>query len=243
MLKKLSFSALAMASAVSFAGTMGPVVQDSGYSFFIGGAAGIGMLQGDYTGYNPVNTDTHYASLGDNSFIGGGLLGIQTVLANNVYLALVGNVLYNSQDSVQRSSTGPSTNPVRNHDVTVSNDFQYGGNIRLGMKMGNATPYILGGVEAGKWELGLGNISSTWNRGIAPLSGINYSKTLTGGQAGAGILVALNNNWNMGMEYAHTWFGDVNVDLIDGVTAFRWNHKADIQQDQVLFSLNYIFNA
>ncbi len=201
------------------------------------------MLQGDYSGFDPFNADTHYARLGNNSFLGGGLIGIQTVLSNNVYLAVVANVLYNSQDGVQRLSKAPATNPVQNHVVSVTNDFQYGGNVRLGMKLGNVTPYLLGGVESAKWELGLVNQSAAWNRGLAPLSNMTYSKTQAGGQAGAGALIALNNNWNLGMEYAHTWFGDVNVDLIDGLTARRWNHKANIEQDQVLFSLNYTFNV
>ena len=45
------------------------------------------------------------------------------------------------------------------------------------------------------------------------------------------------------MEYAHTWFGNVNVTLVDSVTNFSWNHQTKVQQDQVLFSLNYAFNA
>lgn len=242
MYKKLASCALLMATSGVFAGTMGPVVEESGYSFFIGGAAGIGMLQGEYRGYDPLSADTHYARLGNDNFLGGGLLGIQTVFPNQVYLALVANALYNSQDDIQRLSKAPASAPIPNHVVNIENDFQYGLNVRLGRRLDNVTPYILGGVEAGKWEMSLGNQSALWNRGIAPFSNREYSKTKAGGQVGAGALINLTSEWTIGMEYAHTWFNDVSVNLTDATTLHTWNHKAKIQQDQVLFSVNYVFN-
>lgn len=153
---------------------------------------------------------------------------------------MVGNALYNSQNATERSSDNGAA--IANHIASVKNNFQYGGNVRLGKKMGIATPYVLGGVEAGSWEMILGNNTAVSNRGIVP--GANgYSKTLVGPQAGAGVSLALNSNWSAGMEYAHTWFGNLNAGLIDSVTAFSWNHQSKIQQDQVMFSLNYMFNV
>ncbi len=243
-LTKISALALLLGSGSAIAGSMGAVATEPAYNFFIGGTAGIGMLQGQYSSENPSNADTHYARIGNNTFLGGGLFGIQTVRANDLYLALVGNALYNSQNATERSSTVIVAGAaVANHIATVKNDFQYGANVRLGKKLGIATPYVLGGVEAGSWEMVLGNNNTVSNRGIAPGSHNGYSKTLVGPQAGVGVSLALNDNWSAGMEYAHTWFGNVNVTLVDSVTNFSWNHQTKVQQDQVLFSLNYAFNA
>ena len=243
-LTKISTFVFLLGSGSVIAGSMGAVTAEPAYNFFIGGTAGIGMFQGQYAAVRPSNGDTHQARIGNNTFLGGGLLGIQTVRANDLYLALVCNALYNSQNAIGRSSTViVAGTPVANHVATVKNDFQYGGTVRLGKKLGIATPYVIGGVEAGSWEMVLGNNNAVSNRGIAPGSNNGYSKTLVGPQAGIGVSLAVNDNWSAGMEYAHTWFGNVNVTLVDSVTNFSWNHQTKVQQDQVLFSLNYAFNA
>jgi len=228
--------------ALSSAGAMGPMPSGCDTTFFAGGAAGVGMLQGNYEAFDQLNTDYRYARMGNDNFLGGALFGVQTVMPNSVYLALVGNALYNSQSATQFLSTGPTTAPLRNHVVSLLNNFQFGANIRLGMKMNNVTPYILGGAEAGTWEMGLANRSATWTRGIAPNSDIQYKKTLIGGQAGAGALIDLNPFWSIGMEYAHSWLSHISSNLLDQTTLHFWRHKAVVNQDQILFSVNYKFS-
>lgn len=236
MFKKMAcFALLSTASAIGFAGAMGPVAMCQGVSFFVGAAGGIGMLQGDYSASDFANRDRVYTHLGQNNFLAGAVFGLETVLPNTVYLAVVGNGLYNSQSDTVFTSA--------NHIATIQNNFQFGANLRLGVQMGNITPYILGGAEAGTWRLGLDNPGNSWNRGIAPRLFTDTSDTRIGPQAGAGVLLNLNNYWSLGLEYAHTWFGNVSMALNDGLTFRHWVHQANINQDQVLFSAAYKFNT
>lgn len=234
---------LLLTSSMSFAGTMGPQVMEPEYSFFIGAAAGVAALSGHYTATSPLpngSFDIHGAKPSGNSFLGGGLLGVQKYFYNNIYAALVGNVLYNSYSEQIRLSTSATTG-VTTMDVNLKNDFQYGLNVRLGKRFGTATPYLLAGVEAGQWDMTLTNNSSTAGRGLAALSSTTFSQTKSGFQGGFGTLVNLTENLNFGMEYAHTWFGDISN--MGNVISQNYTHKAKIEQDQVLFSLNYIFNV
>lgn len=243
MIKKMACVVfLSVASALAFAGEMGPVLFGRNIIFFAGGAAGVGMLQGNYTAFDPLNADTHYTKLANNNFLGGALFGAETVFSNNMYLALVGNALYNSQSSVQFLSKSPATAPVADHIISLFNNFQFGANLRIGMQMKNVTPYVLGGIEVGTWELGLANRSSHWVTGIAPNSDSQYKKTLIGPQAGLGTLIALNSYWGIGMEYAHSWLSHVASNVLDNSNRHFWRHKASVAQDQILFSVNYKFS-
>jgi len=235
---------LMLVNFVSFAGTMGAVEPpQSEYSFFVGGTAGISTLSGHYTATAPLangSTDIHGARPSGNSFLGGGLLGVQKYFNNNVYAAIVGNVLYNSYDNQVRLSTS-STTGITTMDVNLKNDLQYGANVRLGTKLGTVTPYFLAGVEAAKWDMTLTNNSSSSGRGISANSTSTFEKTKTGFQGGFGTLINLTENLNFGMEYAHTWFGDTSNN--GNLPQQNYTHKAKIEQDQVLFSFNYLFNV
>ncbi|WP_237762271.1 outer membrane protein [Legionella shakespearei] len=182
----------------------------------------------------------HGSKPSGNSFLGGALLGIQKYFYNDVYLALAGNALYNSYDTSIRLSTSATTG-VTTMDVNLSNDFQYGLNVRLGKRFGTATPYLLAGVEAGKWDMTLTNASNVSARGLLANSSTTFGKTRSGFQAGLGTLVSLNDNWNFGIEYAHTWFGTISNN--GSVPSQNYLHEAKIEQDQALFSLNYLFNV
>lgn len=235
---------LILVSSVSIAGTMGAIEPaQPDYSFFIGGTAGIGALSGHYAATNPLangSFDVHGSRPSGNSFLGGALFGVQKYFNNNMYAALVGNALYNSYDTQIRLSTSATTG-VTTMDVNLKNDFQYGANVRLGKKIGTATPYFLAGVEAAKWDMTLTNNSSSSGRGILANSSSTFGKTKTGFQGGFGTLINLTENLNFGMEYAHTWFGDISN--LGNLPSQNYTHKAKIEQDQVLFSLNYLFNV
>lgn len=99
----------------------------------------------------------------------------------------------------------------------------------------------MAGVEAAKWDMSLTNDSSTSGRGILANSSSTFGQTRAGFQGGFGTLISLNENLNFGMEYAHTWFG--NISNYGNFPGQNYTHKAKIEQDQVLFSLNYLFNV
>lgn len=241
-MKKMTIPLL-LVSSVSIAGTMGPVASQPEYSFFIGGAAGIGAVSGHFAGTSPLANgalDIHGSKPSGNSFLGGALLGVQKYCDNDIYAALVGNVLYNSYDSQIRLSTSATTG-VTTMGVHLKNDFQYGLNVRLGKRFGTATPYFLAGVEVGKWDMTLVNNSATSGRGILANSSSTFGKSKAGFQGGFGTLISLNENVNFGMEYAHTWFE--NISNYGSLPSQNYTHTAKIEQDQVLFSLNYLFNA
>ena len=50
---KISTLVLLLGSGPAMAGSMGTVATEAAYNFFIGGTAGIGMLQGKYSGVIP----------------------------------------------------------------------------------------------------------------------------------------------------------------------------------------------
>lgn len=237
---KLSLVVLTSAlSGFAQAGTMGDMQAEPGYSFFIGATGGIGMYDGTYRALNAVVNDEHFSQNGGDSFIGGGLVGVDTKW-NNWYIALVGNVLYNSLSETVRSSTNGVG--VGNHVVGIQNDFQYGGDVRLGTNIWNATPYLLGGVEAGKWDMTLTNNSLVSNRGIPALSSTTFSDDLVGPKAGLGVMLAATDTLNVGIEYSHTWFGTINRTLVDSVTGVSWNHRTKVQQNQAMLSAVYKCN-
>lgn len=238
---KLSLCAgLMLASApLLHAGTMGDIQeQPAAYSFFVGATAGMAMHEGTYRAVNAIG-DFHYSKNGGDSFLGGGIAGIETKISD-FYVALVGNALYNSLSTDGRVSTNAVG--VRNHVFSYKNDFQYGGNVRVGTNIWNATPYFMAGVEAGRWEMNLSNRSATFNRGIAPFSSTTYKETLVGPQVGLGVLLSAND-YSVGMEYAHTWFGSVDKNLVTPVTGAVWSHRHKVEQNQVLISAAYKFNA
>lgn len=238
-LKLIFFVAIISNFQLASAGTMGDVaeVQEPPlYTLFLGATAGMGMYDGTYHAANLFD-DSHSSRNAGNSFLGGGIAGIESKL-DEFYLAIVGNAIFNTLSQDGRVSTNFSG--TRNHIFSYKNNFQYGGNFRLGANLWGASPYLMGGLEAGTWEMQLGNNGSTFNRGITPFSNYGYKQTLVGPQAGMGFILAVEN-FNVGMEFAHTWFGTIRQSLLDPTTGISWNHKNKIEQNQFMISAAYKF--
>lgn len=226
---KKSAIALLVASATSYAGTIGPATSAPTHNFFIGGTAGLASIDSTHRLNMPGSGghDTISLSSGTHTFLGGGLLGIQQYFENDLYAALALNALYNSYNNsiFQVSRVG---------DATLKNNFQYGAAVRLGKKLENnpitITPYLLAGVEAGQFTL---NTNITAGETLATKD----SHTLTGFQGGIGALFSVNPNMTLGIEYAYNWFGSLNANLYNNEAT----SNTKVQQGQILVSLNYLF--
>lgn len=208
------------------------------FSFYIGGVLGASFPGNTYTGRNEVGGDTHFATFGGVSGIGGGVVGVQTYCCNWLFAGQV-NVLGNSLDETARKST--NTSGIANHQVYVKNAFQWGADLRLGYRVCGATPYLLGGFESGRWQMGLGNFSAVSNRGIPANTILLFRKNLYGGKVGCGMMVPLCSRLVLNMEGSYVWFGKIQTSLVDSVTLFTWSHKENIQQGTLLAGLNWLF--
>lgn len=197
--------------------------------FFLGAAAGMGMtdITTTFTDVDDSGSFNLSAPTQKKSFLGGLLGGYQAVFSNNFYWAVAANAMYNSLNGSFFSLGGSNGN----ENFTLENNFQGGADLRLGMKISGATPYLLGGVEAGSWKL-----STT----ATDEPGFSKTKTLVGPTAGLGVLVDLNTDWQAGLEYAYTWLGNINVvrpgDARDSV-------KFAVDQGQIMASAVYTFNS
>ena len=92
---------------------------------------------------------------GQTSGLIGGVVGVQTFLCDNIFVAVQGNALYHAQGRhehcVRDGITGFAFHThLRNH-------FQWGIDARLGMSFCGATPYILGGFELAHWKFKFNN--------------------------------------------------------------------------------------
>lgn len=242
MSKKLKQIAIALSavslSAAAFAGGPDHMVMPSAApgsgGFFLGAAAGMGMLnatmtEADQSGSNSI-------SLQRNSFLGGLLGGYQTTFANNVYLGIAANALYNSLNGSPFTTSSSNIDGNGNsgtESIGFKNNFQGGADVRLGMRIDSATPYILGGVEAGSWKF----IFSSTGAGNPAFS---HARTLVGPKVGAGVLFDVCNHWQAGLEYAYTWFGNINLNN-PGDTSHT--AKQTFDQGQILASAVYTFNS
>lgn len=208
-------------------------------NFFLGAAAGLGMFDGNYRAFNTSNQLLATApNAGGDSFLGGLLGGYQWSLSHHLYVGVVANALYNSLNSDIRSTFATGTPGNR---AAVRNYFQGGLALRLGRELSSGvTPYILAGAEAGNWRLLVENKTGGTVNSIAANTTLSASKTLVGPQVGMGVLFDVCPHWQAGLEYAHTWFGDVSFNATTGSIA---THKLTADQNQMLASVAYQFNS
>ncbi|HLB56866.1 MAG TPA: outer membrane beta-barrel protein [Coxiellaceae bacterium] len=181
--------------------------------FFLGATAGMGTFNTDET-FTAGGTTASIRN-GVNSFLGGLLGGYQTVFSNNLYLAIVGNAMYNSLNAnlITLSTTNISS---------IKNNFQGGAAVHFGKRMGTATPYLSAGVEAGSWKYSIPGFSTT--------------KTLVGPLAGVGVMFDVCHHWNAGLEYDYTWYSNIN--LGSGATTGKLKNA----QGQAMAYATYLFN-
>lgn len=213
--------------------------------FYVGAAVGVGSLNGNYVGKNISTSpplDEHKANTGGDSFVAGLVLGVQKIMYDGLYVALQVNGLY---DGLNHRTSFVDTGVLgqRNHVVETTNNYLYGADIRIGKSYAKIVPYILAGVEAGKWKMTLENESLVSHRGILPLTKKDYSKNLVGPKAGFGLLVPVIKNVSLNLEYSYTFYNDnISKTLIDPITGFAWKHSNNVDQNMVLANLNYNFD-
>ncbi len=210
---------------------------------YVGIVGGIAPLAGTYKAkeISVASGMKDFASLGGTPGLIGGVYGIQMKYWRRGFFAVQVNTLSNTLHRVVSSSKNSSG--IVNAKASIKNYFQWGADLRFGGKTGSTNHYIFTGFESGKWGLELRNDSSDYNQGISPNSSITTHQTLWGGKFGAGITFPLHKReivW-VNMEYSYTWFGHVNNTLTNPNNGNTWTHRANVQQNSVLFGMNYLF--
>lgn len=236
MLKKILLSTLLFIG--SAAGNLSAGFLSDDIQFYVGAVGGVSALSGEYHALNPIIDDRHTATPGVTSGIAGGVLGVQVEFCQDIFVGLQANALYNSLSKTIRSSTDSFAVP--SHVVHLKNNFEYGVDARIGMNICNAMPYVLAGIEAGKFKMTLSNDTLVPLRGIPP-GGAEVSKTLWGPKVGVGVTFPIACNIYLNLEYSYTWFKNVKTTLIDSVTQIAWDHKVRVNQNMFLVGLNYMF--
>lgn len=207
---------------------------------YIGIIGGVAPLAGTYKATEVTPSGSlDSASLGGTEGLVGGVYGVQIHYCKHGFFALQANTLYNTTN--QTVSVNKSAEGIVNAEALIKNHFQWGGDARFGFRVRSANPYILGGFESGRWEMKLKNDSDGYERALAPYSTESRSKTLWGGKVGAGVTFPLFNCLWANMEYSYTWFGHIKTVYENPTNGNIWTHKVSIQQNSLLFGLNYLF--
>lgn len=205
---------------------------------YIGIKGGVTASTGRFSSTNVDGGDSHCGHFGRTSGLVGGVLGAQTTLCNNVFLAVEGNALWNDGDQVIHRGT--NTAGIVNNRAKIRNDFVWGFDGRIGYTFCNVSPYILGGFESGEWRLKLSNETTASFQGIPPGS-YEFKRTLYGPKVGAGVTFPITCNLYMNFEYSFTWFGKVSNRLLDSVTEDTWARKTRYQLNAYTLGFNYLF--
>ena len=247
MLKKMILSAcmvLAMGASnlnANFGGDCCDCCQD--FQFYAGITGGISAFSGHFRSSAPLPNGSSLAqnaSFGGTHGLFGGVLGVQTTVCDDWYVAGQINLLYCSLNRRIGSLTDAAGTP--NAIATLKNRFQYGFDGRIGMTTcSGATPYVLGGVESGKFTLQLENQTGTSNAGIPANSRLSNHRTLWGPKVGFGVNFPICCEWVANFEYSYTWFGHIQRRLNDVPTTLNFTHKQNVRQNSVLLGLNYLF--
>ena len=124
------------------------ILTASNNNIFLAPIMGLGSPTGTYTRSKNNTQFAGSSAVGGNAFLGGGLIGYEY---NFEQITVIGdiNLLYNSYDNNIR--IGANNSGVRDSVVSVKNHFIYGADLKLGIHCDNSMPYLLAGVNAGKW--------------------------------------------------------------------------------------------
>ena len=197
------------------------------FSFFTSSQAALNTYDGTNQTINTFD-DLTAAYQGYNAFLYGGAAGFETQ-HQTLYLSFVGNALYHALSQDERVHYSLP-------HLLSRNEFQYGASMRLGTTYKHITPFISGGFEAGRWQT---HIAPT---AAYKMQSHHQNTTLLGPQAGFGFLIR-QAKLRLGLEVAHTGFGSMHQTLIDAKSQQAISHKADVAQNQLLLSIQYVFDA
>lgn len=207
------------------------------FNFYIGAVGGLTHPGNSYRFTDNVANDAR-VTFGGITGIGGGVFGVQTYCCNWL-LAWQFNVLGNSHN---KTLVNAKINGVGPFKTELKNNFQWGGDLRIGYRLCGATPYVLGGFEGGRWELKLQNLLPEPALGVAAGATQHVKKFLYGGKVGGGVMFPFFSNCLVGnVEYSYTWFGKHKKTLTDPTGASTGTHKTNIQQGMFLVGLNWLF--
>ncbi|MFZ4773657.1 MAG: hypothetical protein ACOYK9_06695 [Chlamydiia bacterium] len=239
---KNSFLTLALAFSLPVYGELNieqPIEQAQKIgSIYIGVQGGPAIYEGNYTAQKTGGIpETIAFQAGGTSGIIGGCMGVDGRYSF-LYGAVEGNVYYDSLDQMIGLLTSPTGIP--NHIVKAKNIVLGGVLGKIGFYSGDVVTYLLGGMTAGRWTLGLENDSAiNYCRGIQPQSSMFFNHNLTGGKIGAGVRFPMYGDWLFfDMQYSYNWYGDMTISLRDLATDSVWLHRLNDEQHMVLFSLN-----
>ena len=205
---------------------------------YVGLAGGVSTFLGDTKVRNEGSQENYISTLGAASGLFGGVIGCQTLIGDT-YLAVQGNVFYNSASTTAHRNITPTG--FTNYLARVKSDVQYGMDARMGLWFCGVAPYFLAGAEGSRFQLRLTNESDTSFRGIPPGTTLNFSTRSWGPKVGGGVIFPISQCIAFNMEYSYTWFGKIERRLFDAETASFWRHRASLNQSSVLFGINYLF--
>ena len=175
-------------------------------------------------GYYPSDMSQFDINLKPSGFIGGGQIGFNYQLDNNVVVGVEGKVSYLDLKDTKADELSQYFNPSSTD--TISSKINSEGMIaaKLGYAFGSTLPYITGGYAWAK---------SDYSDTQGPHS---ISKTLQGWAVGAGIEHKLTQNISVKAEYLHVMF---EKQTYFSGESYQGTSKPD--QDTVLVGLNYHF--
>lgn len=208
------------------------------FNFYIGAVGGVTHPGNSYKLSDSIGNSDR-VTFGGVTGIGGGVFGVQTYCCNWLLAGQI-NVLGNSHNK-----TLTDLGSLLGHfKADLKNNFQWGGDVRIGYRFCSATPYVLGGFEGGRWDLKLRNLSTVSSFGVAAGGSVHHKKFLYGGKVGGGVMFPVFCSCLMfNMEYSYTWFGKLKRTFTDSTqtTPLSGTHCASIQQGMFLVGLNWLF--
>lgn len=236
-LKKISalFISGIAANAVSYAGTMGPAIQERTHSIYIEGNVGYANHPWTNDRTTTVGLENQLGVLTNLSNINGGAIGgVDAGYQFNRYLALEGGWSYIPTASYNRDRT--VTLPVAQTTFTLPQGLQVNINSGLAYIAGKGTVPIYDKLEAfGK--LGAAYAYNETNVPV-PASLVNSTTVHTTSHSnfwnvlwGAGLQYSPFNNWTMNVQY----------DYIPGYNQASADHFITPPLQLVTFGLGYKF--
>lgn len=205
---------------------------------YVGASGGVSILTGHHNSRTNTGRESHFTAIGGTNGLIGGVLGVQKVFCNDLFLGIQGNVYYNTLDRTVR--THRNADGVIDHGVHVRNDIQYGADARLGWNLCGVNLFVLGGVEAGQFRSRIYNRSAVVVDGIPPGS-FHRSRTAWGPKVGVGVNFPVTCCLYASMEYNYTWFNHLSRRTRFGTTVTTGNHRLNVRQNAFLVGLNYMF--
>jgi outer membrane immunogenic protein len=196
-----------------------------------------------------IPTPDYPFNLSQSSFIGGGQIGYRWQSRQWVY-GIEGEFDWThlSGTNTPAAQTGLI---VPGDSFSVKSDWQASIRASAGYSWDKWLAYVAGGVaftgvQASAYFAPLNSIAGF------PVTTGSQTKILTGGTIGAGLAYAVNQNWDLGVEYRYTQYAAANFNIgpfpaiaagIGGPFAYApANANVKLSTNQLVVRLNYRFN-